>query len=98
MSIFGLDSCSGSHPRILKNVVARPQADTKKTDGNLEIHQNGIRYRPDGPSQRIDILFSNMKHLFFQPSEKELQVLIHVNLKTPIMIGKKKTFVCFVTE
>ncbi|EIW72803.1 hypothetical protein TREMEDRAFT_14082, partial [Tremella mesenterica DSM 1558] len=81
-----------SHPRILKSVTAKPQADNKKSDGNLEIHQNGIRYRPDGPSSKIDILFSNIKHLFFQPSEKELQVLIHVNLKTPIIVGKKKTF------
>lgn len=40
-----------------------------------------------------DILFSNIKHLFFQPSEKELIVLIHVNLVSPIMIGKKKTYV-----
>ena len=40
-----------------------------------------------------DLLFSNIKHLFFQPSEKELMVLIHINLKAPIMLGKKKTSV-----
>ena len=62
-------------------------------DGNLEIHQNGVRFRPDGPSSKIDILFSNVKHLFFQPSEKELIVLIHFHLKAPIMLGKKKTYV-----
>lgn len=32
-----------------------------------------------------------MKHLFFQPSQHELIVIIHVHLKNPIMIGKKKT-------
>jgi nucleosome binding factor SPN SPT16 subunit len=32
-----------------------------------------------------------MKHLFFQPSQHELIVIIHVHLKNPIMLGKKKT-------
>lgn len=44
-------------------------------------------------ADQSDLLFSNIKHLFFQPSEKELMVLIHVNLKAPIMLGKKKTSV-----
>ncbi|KAL1410609.1 FACT complex subunit spt16 [Vanrija albida] len=82
----------GRHPYVLKNVFPRPATEGKKSDGNLEIHQNGLRFRPDGPGQRIDLLFSNMKHLFFQPSEKELVVLLHVHLKAPIMIGKKKTW------
>ena len=42
---------------------------------------------------RADVLFSNVKHLFFQPCEHELLVLIHLHLRAPIMIGKKKTFV-----
>ncbi|KAK8865948.1 FACT complex subunit SPT16 [Kwoniella newhampshirensis] len=81
----------GRHPYVLKNVFPRPAPEGKKTDGNLEIHQNGIRFRPDGPASKIDLLFSNIKHLFFQPSEKELIVIIHVHLKAPIMLGKKKT-------
>jgi nucleosome binding factor SPN SPT16 subunit len=40
-----------------------------------------------------DILFSNVKHLFFQPCDHELLVILHVHLKAPIMIGKKKTYV-----
>lgn len=36
-------------------------------------------------------MFSNVKHLFFQPCAHELIVIIHVHLKTPIMIGKRKT-------
>lgn len=32
-----------------------------------------------------------MKHLFFQPSSHELIVIIHVHLKDPIIIGKRKT-------
>ncbi|WVQ82770.1 FACT complex subunit SPT16 [Cryptococcus sp. DSM 104549] len=81
----------GRHPYVLKNVFPRPAPEGKKTDGNVEIHQNGIRFRPDGHANKIDILFSNIKHLFFQPSEKELIVIIHVHLKAPIMLGKKKT-------
>ncbi|GFZ43528.1 FACT complex subunit SPT16 [Saitozyma sp. JCM 24511] len=81
----------GRHPYVLKNVFPRPAPEGKKSDGNLEIHTNGIRFRPDGPGSKIDVLFSNVKHLFFQPSEKELIVIIHFHLKAPIMLGKKKT-------
>ena len=49
-----------------------------------------FRYSDHRGSQ-IDILFSNIKHLFFQPSTSELIVIIHVHLKDPIMIGKKKS-------
>jgi nucleosome binding factor SPN SPT16 subunit len=42
-------------------------------------------------NQRVDVLFSNIKHLFFQPCDNELIVLIHCHLKSPVMIGKKKT-------
>lgn len=41
----------------------------------------------------IDILFSNIKHLFFQPCDHELLVIMHIHLKAPIMIGKKKAHV-----
>lgn len=44
---------TGRHPYVLKNVFPRPQAEGKKMDGNLEIHVNGLRFRPDGPSSRI---------------------------------------------
>lgn len=82
----------GRHPYVLKNVFPRPATEGKKSDGNLEIHVNGLRFRPDGPGAKIDLLFHNMKHLFFQPSEKELIVLLHIHLKAPIMLGKKKTY------
>ena len=38
----------------------------------------------------LDILFSNMKHVFFQPCDNELIVLLHMHLHNPIMIGKRK--------
>ncbi|KAL8760627.1 MAG: hypothetical protein Q9184_003187 [Pyrenodesmia sp. 2 TL-2023] len=76
-------------PQRLDNVFVRPAMDGKRISGEVEIHQNGLRYI-DHRGSKIDILFSNVKHLFFQPCTHELIVIIHVHLKNPIMIGKKK--------
>lgn len=63
----------------------------KRVPGKVEIHQNGIRYQsPLSTTQRVDILFSNVRHLFFQPCQHELIVIIHIHLKDPIIIGNKK--------
>ncbi|KAI1312608.1 FACT complex subunit spt16 [Mortierella claussenii] len=81
----------GKRPPRLPDVFARPGLDGKRP-GELEIHSNGLRYvSPLRNENRIDILFNNIKHLFFQPCDGELVVLIHCQLKNPIMIGKKKT-------
>ncbi|KAF2877255.1 FACT complex subunit-domain-containing protein [Massariosphaeria phaeospora] len=77
-------------PFVLDLIFMRPALDGKRIPGGIEIHQNGLRYSHGDGHTRIDILFSNMKHLFFQPSQHELIVIIHVHLKNPIMIGKKK--------
>ena len=76
-------------PSMLDNVFVRPGLEGKRISGDLAIHSNGLRYS-DARGQRVDVLFSNMKFLFFQPSTHELIVIIHVHLKDPIMIGKKK--------
>ncbi|OZJ06388.1 hypothetical protein BZG36_00744 [Bifiguratus adelaidae] len=82
----------GRRPIRLGDVFARPGLDGKRVPGEVEIHTNGLRYQsPLRADHRIDILFSNMKHLFFQPCDNELIVIIHIHLKNPIMIGKKKT-------
>jgi nucleosome binding factor SPN SPT16 subunit len=76
----------------MDNVFIRPAMDGKRVPGKVEIHQNGLRYQsPLNTQHRVDILFSNVKHLFFQPCDHELVVIIHVHLKDPILIGKKKT-------
>ncbi|KIP09266.1 hypothetical protein PHLGIDRAFT_103069 [Phlebiopsis gigantea 11061_1 CR5-6] len=80
----------GRRPVKLPEVFVRPALDGKRLPGEVEIHQNGIRYQSPMGSQKIDVLFSNVKHLFFQPCDHELLVIIHVSLKSPIMIGKKK--------
>lgn len=78
-------------PHMLDLIFIRPALDGKRIPGSVEIHQNGLRYVHGNGSAKIDVLFSNMKHLFFQPSQHELIVIIHVHLKNPIMLGKKKT-------
>ncbi|KAG0652062.1 Facilitates chromatin transcription complex subunit spt16 [Hyphodiscus hymeniophilus] len=79
-------------PAVMDNVFIRPAMDGKRVPGKVEIHQNGLRYQsPLNTNHRVDILFSNVKHLFFQPCQHELIVIIHVHLKDPILIGKKKT-------
>ncbi|KNC97903.1 chromatin-remodeling protein SPT16 [Spizellomyces punctatus DAOM BR117] len=81
----------GRRPLRLPEVFVRPQVD-KRFPGDLEIHTNGIRYQSQLKSgQSIDVLFSNIKHLIFQPCDHELIVILHVHLKNPIMIGKRKT-------
>jgi len=35
-------------------------------------------------------LFSNIKHLIYQPSENEFITVLHVHLKNAIMVGNKK--------
>jgi len=85
-------SFTDRRPQRLGDVFVRPAMDGKRVPGEVEIHQNGLRYQsPLRQDHRIDILFSNVKHLFFQPCAHELIVLIHVHLKNPVMIGKKKT-------
>ncbi|AWU73703.1 hypothetical protein CAS74_001510 [Pichia kudriavzevii] len=81
-----------NRPKRLDNVFVRPTPDTKRTPGFVTIHQNGIRYQSLTRDQRVDVLFSNIKHLFFQSCKGELLVIIHAHLRTPIMIGKKKTY------
>ncbi|KAI9064261.1 FACT complex subunit SPT16 [Trametes sanguinea] len=80
----------GRRPTKLPEVFVRPALDGKRLPGEVEIHQNGLRYQSPMGSQKIDILFSNVKHLFFQPCDHELLVIIHIHLRAPIMIGKKK--------
>ncbi|KAI9595339.1 FACT complex subunit spt16 [Syncephalis fuscata] len=80
-------------PRIrLPLVFIRPSMEGKRVPGELQIHQNGLRYQsPLRADQRVDLLFSNIKHLFFQPCDNELVVILHVHLHHPVMMGKKKT-------
>ncbi|KAJ9651088.1 FACT complex subunit spt16 [Neophaeococcomyces mojaviensis] len=78
-------------PVRLADVYLRPAQDGKRVPGEVEIHQNGLRYVSPLRNENVDIVFSNVKHLFFQPCVGELIVLIHVHLKNPILVGKRKS-------
>ncbi|KAI7889566.1 FACT complex subunit-domain-containing protein [Mucor mucedo] len=81
----------GRRPVRLPDVYVRPQTESKRLPGELEIHQNGLRYQSIRSDSSFNVLFSNVKHLFFQPCDNELLVLVHIHFKNPILIGKKKT-------
>jgi nucleosome binding factor SPN SPT16 subunit len=76
--------------RIYPNLQARG----RKTEGDLEAHINGFRFTvkkaPSPDLKHVDILYRNIKHAFFQPSNKaSMLILVHFRLKNPIMIGKQ---------
>ena len=41
-------------------------------------------------SHKVDVLYKNIKHAIFQPCENDLIVIIHLNLRTDIIINNKK--------
>jgi nucleosome binding factor SPN SPT16 subunit len=76
---------------VLNDVTIRPNITSKKTMGALELHTNGLRFN-SSKGEKIDIIYKNVKHMFFQPCENELIVLIHLHLHNPILVGRKKTY------
>lgn len=87
----------GKRP-MLPDVTIRPNISGKKTQGSLEGHQNGLRFT-SSKGEKLDIIYTNIKHAIFQPVENELIVLLHFHLHNSIMVGNKKTIdVQFYTE
>lgn len=82
----------------LQDVTMRPSFSGRKCVGNLEPHQNGLRFTSN-KGEMLDIMYANIKHAIFQPCKKTLFVLIHFHFKDAVMIGKKKCKdVQFLTE
>ncbi|CAG2163756.1 unnamed protein product [Oppiella nova] len=73
----------------LKDLYIRPNIITKRIHGTLEAHANGFRFTSIR-GDRVDILYNNIKHAFFQPCDGEMLILLHFTLKNAIMFGKKK--------
>jgi len=73
----------------LKDLHIRPSITNRRISGAIEAHTNGFRYHTLNAS-RVDILYKNIKHAFFQPCDGEMIILLHFHLKHPIIIGKKK--------
>ncbi|KAJ3625344.1 hypothetical protein Zmor_004328 [Zophobas morio] len=90
-------SKSKNNPR-LSGLYVRPQFSRGRVTGVLEAHENGFRYACKGV--KLDILYSNIRYAFFQPSAHELIVLLHFHLKTPILApySKKQSDIQFFTE
>lgn len=63
----------------------------RKLTGSLEAHVNGFRYSTSRQDERVDVMYGNIKHAFFQPAEKEMITLLHFHLHNHIMVGNKKT-------
>uniref|UniRef100_A0A6N2LIN6 FACT complex subunit n=1 Tax=Salix viminalis TaxID=40686 RepID=A0A6N2LIN6_SALVM len=67
----------------------------RKLTGSLEAHTNGLRYSTSRPDERVDVMFANIKHAFFQPAEKEMITLVHFHLHNHIMTiggGKRSAY------
>uniref|UniRef100_A0A915IGG8 FACT complex subunit n=1 Tax=Romanomermis culicivorax TaxID=13658 RepID=A0A915IGG8_ROMCU len=77
-----------TNPR-LKDLYIRPNIVSKKISGSLEAHTNGFRYTSIR-GDKLDILYNNIKHAFFQPCDKEMIILLHFHLKNAILFGKRK--------
>ena len=60
----------GKRP-CLQDLKMRPTLSGRKTVGTLEAHQNGFRFYTR-KSERLDLLFSNIKHAFYQPCDDEI--------------------------
>jgi len=75
----------------LSHLSIRPIIGGRRTIGTLEAHTNGFRYSTSKNNIKIDIIYENIKHAFFQHAENSLIVAIHFHLHNEIMIGKKKS-------
>ncbi|KAJ8303246.1 hypothetical protein KUTeg_019642 [Tegillarca granosa] len=73
----------------LKDLYIRPNIVSKRISGTLEAHTNGFRFT-SVRGDKVDILYNNIKHAFFQPCDGEMIILLHFHLKHAILFGKKK--------
>ncbi|ORC90052.1 putative aminopeptidase, putative,metallo-peptidase, Clan MG, Family M24 [Trypanosoma theileri] len=80
------------NPLRLPQVKIRPTATTGRQNkdciGNLELHQNGLRFSYIG-GPPVDLLFDNVKHIIFQPAVNSIRVIYHITLKKGVEIARK---------
>lgn len=84
---------SKTKPIKLSDLLIRPSfgGRGRKMTGTLEAHWNGFHFSTMKQEERVDIMYRNIKHAFFQPAEKEMITLIHFHLHNYIMVGNNKT-------
>ncbi|KAL3090098.1 hypothetical protein niasHS_006550 [Heterodera schachtii] len=91
-------STNGKGNPKLKDLYVRPNIIAKRISGTLEAHVNGFRYT-SLRGDKIEVMYNNIKHAFFQPCDNEMIILLHFHLKNPVLWGKKKySDVQFFTE
>ncbi|XP_035220236.1 FACT complex subunit SPT16-like [Stegodyphus dumicola] len=81
-------SSNKGNPKV-KDLYIRPNIYSKRISGTLEAHTNGFRFT-SVRGDKVDILYNNIKHAFFQPCDGEMIILLHFTLKNAIMFGKKR--------
>lgn len=83
----------------LRDLSARPSLSRKRSTGVLEAHKNGLRFYQTRDAIKVDVIYENIKHAFFQKVERSTEVILHFELHNNIMWGKKKTdYVQFYVE
>ena len=80
MSLVFITSFTGKGNPKLKDLYIRPNIVQKRLIGVLEAHTNGFRYTSIR-GDKVDILYNNIKHAFYQPCDGEMIILLHFHLK-----------------
>eukprot|EP00004_Rigifila_ramosa_P015668 TRINITY_DN364_c2_g1_i2.p1 TRINITY_DN364_c2_g1~~TRINITY_DN364_c2_g1_i2.p1 ORF type:complete len:1023 (-),score=283.22 TRINITY_DN364_c2_g1_i2:20-2818(-) len=78
-------------PPRMTDLNMRPLISGRRTQGTLESHENGFRFT-SVRQEKVDILYKNIKHAFFQPGKGEPIVCLLLHLIHPILVNKKKTW------
>ncbi|MES1918780.1 FACT complex subunit spt16 [Bonamia ostreae] len=79
-------------PKI-NNLKIRPSLGGKRSSiGFIEAHKNGFLFSLNSAKSkpsRIEILYKNVKHAFFQPAANTASVLLHLHLEEPLLLSRK---------
>lgn len=66
----------------------------RRKTGTLELHENGFRFG----EENVEILFSNIRHIFFSEGDVETSTILHFHLASPIVAGGRVVNVQFYQE
>lgn len=72
--------CNSKTNPKLKDLYIKPNIIAKRIHGTLEAHINGFRFTSIR-GDKIDIMYNNIKHAFFQPCDGEMLILLHFHFK-----------------
>lgn len=80
-------------PHALRGIRYWPTIGRKvKQKGDLELHENGLKFICQATRTEFEFVFSNVQYAFFQKAGRNYkEVLLHFRLKHDIMVAQKKT-------